>query len=405
MGFFVKFHYLLLLNNNYFKSLGVIVSEDYNYNSVLKTSIIALSTFLVTCFICRKYLLVIRDQNKFRTLLFFENCRYLFNKHYPKIYVSYFFLALAFIYLNFSFNIYSKGNISSLPPVIIFIFKYFLILGLPLIFLSILHFDILRTKKISLFLIICNLLESFFISLSLLSRNLILNLFPFFLGYFTALSKVGSITALSRVGSNRKANFKLFIALLILSVTILFSLFLVEKERSYKFGMINFNISQNIKPLLVDRWVGLDALASVDLYPNKNFQLLNLALREVDTKTLSFYDRYFIDSPYKLNDNVHNHFITVPGFIAFFYYPGSHFFLIIAVSLVTFFGFFIERLALELSFGNYTLSAFIANLVAYRFASFGYAPINTLIFFIILLLSLFGYSFFIRKIEGLRHAT
>lgn len=273
MGFFIKFHYLLLCNKNYFETLGLITGRNVSFNSVLKTSIFAFSTFLVTCFICRKYLLVIRDQNKFRTLMFFENCRYLFSKHSPKIYVFYFILALAFIYLNFNFNIYSKGNISSFSPTIIFIFKYFLIIGLPLMFLSILHFNILRTKKASLLLIIYNIIESFFISLSLLSRNLIINLSVFLIGYFTALSKIRF---------NRKASLKLFHVLLILIslVCILLSLFLVERERSYVYRIADVNFSQNIKPLLVDRWVGLEALIFVEAYPNKNFELLDLALRE-----------------------------------------------------------------------------------------------------------------------------
>ena len=397
MGFFIKFHYLLLFDKNYYESLGVIVNNNIQIYSVLQTSIFAFSAFLVSCFLCRKYLSVIRDRSKFKTLLFFKNCRYLFSKHWPRIYAFYFILALVFVYLNFNFNIYSKGNISSFPPAISFIFKYFLVVGLPLIFLSILHFDIIRKKKISLFLIFYTVVESFFISLSLLSRNLVLNLSVFFLGYFTAFSKFKS---------RRKTNIKLFtvLTIFILSVTILFSLLLVEKKRVHSFGLADYNISKSIKPLLVDRWIGLDSLAAVEIYPNKNFKLLNLALREVDTKTLSFYDRYFIDSPYKHIDNAHHHFITLPGFIAFFYYPGSHLFLIIAVSLVTFFGFFMERLALESSFGNYMLSAFFANLVAYRFVSFGYAPINTVIYFIVLLLTLYGYRTFITKIEGLRHA-
>ena len=53
----------------------------------------------------------------------------------------------------------------------------------------------------------------------------------------------------------------------------------------------------------------------------------------------------------------------------------------------------------ELSFRNEMLAAFISNLVAYRFISFGYTPINSIIFFIIILLSLFGYYGFLKMAE------
>jgi hypothetical protein len=302
----------------------------------------------------------------------------------------------------------------------VFIFKYFLVIGLPFIFLSIIHFDLLRKKTLPLFLILYNIFESFFISLSMVSRNLIINLAVFFVGYYSIYSEKNYV---------KKINLKfLHMALaILLSACVGLSLYLIEQKRNIIFNNVNIDSSSSkinvepdnnvinfhltsltslvlnpkIKALLIDRWVGIDAVYAVASYPYKNFEFFSMALREKDLNDLSFFDKNLIDSPYKNIDNTKKHFITVPGFVAFLFYPGSYVFLSFSIILFTLFGFYMEHLALKLSFHNKMLSAFIAHLIAYRFISFGYAPINSVIFFLIILLSLAVYYLSIKMIEGI----
>ncbi len=124
-------------------------------------------------------------------------------------------------------------------------------------------------------------------------------------------------------------------------------------------------------------------------------------MKEKDTNTLSFYDKNLINSPYQSIDNRKKHFITLPGFIAFLYYPGSYLFLFASITLFIFLGFYAEKVTKELSFDNQMLTAFVANLIAYRLISFGYAPVNSVIFIVIILLSLIAYYSFIKTINDL----
>ena len=420
MGFFVKFHFFTIYLPDYFLTLGISNLSQEGLEEALNVSILAFITFLLVSYVLKKFFFNSRSNSQAIDLSKYKGCIFAFSKHYTKIYLLYFIFALFFISANLKYNIYSKGNISDAPQIINLIFSYFLTVGLPFIFLSILHFDFLRKKSISAILIFYNILESFFISLSLLSRNFILNLLVFFVGFYSIYSKKDY---------KKEINFRLtLISLVLLLITsIAISLFLVDRKRNHDFNNVSIiqetsNIltpenpqvifssltsillNPKIRALLFDRWVGLESVSAVVSYTNKNFRLLKMGLKEEKMNELSFFDKNFIDSPYKNIDFTKKNFITVPGFIAFLYYPGSYLFLVVAVSFFIFTGFYIENLAFKFSFGNDMLAAFVANLIAYRFVSFGYVPKNSVIFIIIILLSLFGYYFFLKMVErGLKY--
>ncbi len=418
MGFFVKFHFLSIYVPHFFSSLNINNSHQDNFEKALIVSILSFLTFLFVSYCSKNFFFEGRLKNQTRDLSKFICCVDIFSKHFVKIYFLYFIFAIFIISLNLKYTIYSKGNISDFPEIVILFFSYFLNMGLPFIFLSILHFDLLRKKSISYILIFYNILESFLISLSILSRNLILNLSVFFVGFISVYSKKEY---------KKKINSRLaLISLSILVITsVALSLFFVERKRNHDFNNVitsketrneiapvnttipdiffssfsSILLNPRTKALLVDRWVGIESVAAVVSTPNKSFALLNIALKENKMNGLSFYDKNFIDSPYKNIDFTKKNFITVPGFIAFLYYPGSYPFLVVAVGFFIFVGFFTEYLTFKFSFGNEMLAAFISNLVAYRFISFGYLPKNSIIFFTIILLSLLGYYGFIKMAE------
>lgn len=92
--------------------------------------------------------------------------------------------------------------------------------------------------------------------------------------------------------------------------------------------------------------------------------------------TLSLYDQNFIDSPYQ-NPNIdksRNHFVSLPGIIAFLYYPNSLAFLFSSLAVCALLAAAIEFAVYRLGGQNWVLCSLFAQVVAFRYASFGYVP-------------------------------
>ena len=69
------------------------------------------------------------------------------------------------------------------------------------------------------------------------------------------------------------------------------------------------------------------------------------------------------------------HFIqTLPGVMAFFFYPGSYWFLFISMLLIGIFAASLEYMSYKFSGKNVILAACIAQIIAFRLSNFGYAP-------------------------------
>jgi hypothetical protein len=131
--------------------------------------------------------------------------------------------------------------------------------------------------------------------------------------------------------------------------------------------------------------VGIDGAAAVSSYPHLGWELFREAWAE---KYLGYgttmYDLKISKSiskeRYEWLAEQNKHFITLPGIIAFFFYPGSFAFLFMAMLLVGAIGAGIEIATYKLS-GAVILSALIAFVVAYRFAHFGYVPARSYLLF------------------------
>ena len=74
------------------------------------------------------------------------------------------------------------------------------------------------------------------------------------------------------------------------------------------------------------------------------------------------------------------HFITLPGIIAFFYYPGSFAFLFLSMAVVGAIGAGIEIAVYKLT-GSSILCSLLAFVVAYRYSHFGYVPARSYLLF------------------------
>ena len=142
------------------------------------------------------------------------------------------------------------------------------------------------------------------------------------------------------------------------------------------------NTVTGIKILLIDRWVGIEGTMAVSSYQGLGWDLWKRAWQErYSHYGTSMFDQAILK--YK-HLNVHlsrHHFINLPGILAFFYYPGSFVFLFFSMLLLGFLGAGIEISVYKLSGGNIILCSLIAQVVAYRYAHFGYVPYQSYLLF------------------------
>jgi len=103
----------------------------------------------------------------------------------------------------------------------------------------------------------------------------------------------------------------------------------------------------------------------------------------------SFYDNTFIVSPYIVVDKTKHHFISLPGIIAFLFYAGSYWFLFLGMFIVGLLGAMIEVIVYKLGDKNIILCSLLSQIVAFRFAGFGYVPSQSYLLFGAVLLNVF----------------
>ena len=285
-------------------------------------------------------------------------------------------IAVSNVYL----GIYQRGCITrtTLPYGLNGVYKWLLLFGLASFSALILRFEFELNKKTSFLVIFLSLMESFFSNISLLSRGMILNSSALLYGVFASL-KVHSI----------KSNVHFFlISFFIFGTLFVSSVFVVNYLRvSIYSGDLNLQVNlQSIQskttPLYLDRWVGMEGVMAVSSYPKLGWDLWKTAWNEnYNENETSFYDNNFIESPYEEADKTKHHFISLPGIIAFFFYPGSFFLLFSSMFTMGALGSIIETFVFKFGGKNVILCSLIAQVVAYRYAHFGYVPKQSYLLF------------------------
>ena len=119
----------------------------------------------------------------------------------------------------------------------------------------------------------------------------------------------------------------------------------------------------------------MEGVLAISSYPDLGWSLWN----EVwDEKYLnhgtSFYDRVVSMSYYTRSDLTNRHFVSLPGILAFFFYPGSYWFLFVAMFCLGLAGAAIEAAVFKWGGGNLILCSLMAFIIAYRYVHFGYVP-------------------------------
>jgi hypothetical protein len=316
------------------------------------------------------------------------------------------FVALFFIVgiSNMYLGIYQRGSITrtTLPFGLNGVYTWLLLFGLTTISALILKFELEIHKKIPNIVMFLALLESFVSNVSLLSRGMILNSSALLYGIYITF-KSYSIKLKMRFSIITIIVFMtLFVSSVITVNYFRTSIFvdtwskdlpvIMPTPESTKFQFLENLKPENLKsknikhpnlslygltvPLFIDRWVGIEGVMAVSSYSKLGWNLWGDAWRETyNENEVGFYDKNFTGL-YTAEDeqNAQHHFISLPGIIAFFFYPGSFLFLFVSMFALGGMGATIETFVRKISGNNALLCALIAQVVAYRYMHFGYVP-------------------------------
>ena len=281
---------------------------------------------------------------------------------------------------NFFLGIYQKGVLTniSLPLGFNNIYKWLLLFGFTSLSAFLINLELKIRNGLPIWIFFISIIETFFSSISMLSRGMILNCMSLMYGLFKydkkiAISYRGFVVALF-----------LFLASLQIVNSLRAHLFISDPNGTIP-TLNSITVSQNYVTIatFTDRWVGIEGVLAIANYPDRGFKLLEDALSEKYIETeLSFYDSKIIhDSPYLHIDKSKHHFLSLPGIVAFLFYPGSYYFLFSSMLFISFFCAGLEWVAYTLSGKNIIFTSIIAQVVAYRLANFGYVPSQSYLLF------------------------
>ena len=170
-----------------------------------------------------------------------------------------------------------------------------------------------------------------------------------------------------------------------------------EKRKKIKhdnFIYVNFS---KLTELSQNRWIGISGMINVLYTKDKNLKIFKKALKDTNSD-FNFYEKNFFYSQDKKDENYiseENYILEhstrylknvfTPGFMAFFYFSGSIVLLAILNFSLVFLMIFSEK------FCNYFMSSYklftslFSLILVWRIIHLGLYPINSLIFYLILL--------------------
>ena len=425
LGFFYKLCIILIYKHTFPEGGGAFEYKPEDYDKLLKFSYIGISAFLFGSIFFNKYFIFKSSNflNEQKILISF----YQDNK--KSIFLIFLTLIITVNSFNLYFGFYQKGLLPETELNFIFgaFIKWMLLFGLTSISCLLIEYEIKSQKYIGSFVIFLFLLELALTNYSLLSRSLIFAgsavLFATFVNFENYVIKKNInnslifnsiilfiVFAILIIPINKIRNAKFIDSEYILKEKVEKILEDKNKLKNYedmvdngKFtndGMlklkenINFdeiknkeilNIYENIDRVIFvikNRFVGLDGMAAVTSYPDKNFSLFILAIQENFNPNLyGFYERTFIkpfenttNSSKYVKSSKRHYGIILPGIISFLSYSGSVYFLIISCFLVHLFCSLIEYYSRKFTFDSLIFSNFIGFIIGYRLIHFGYLP-------------------------------
>jgi hypothetical protein len=391
LGFWFKTTMVLIFfESRFIEKVGNFNGSGLQFDNALLISSFAFTALIIASFVREKYIFKYPVVDVENSSLF-----KFYILHRRKIIFVYICLFVFIGITNYYFHIYQRGEISpsNIPFVISGIYKWLLLFGLSTFAALILKYEFSMKKKSIYFVPILTLIESAITNVSLLSRGMILNSSSLGLG----LIRYSYI-------NQYKINIKYWVFIIVIMIFIfIVSISFSNKLREYSFlqtqqnhtiseTISNINVTKNatnIFHLIVSRSVGMEGVLSISTQENLGWNVFREALSEkYDENKTSFYDN-FVNSGYINSKEQNRHILSMPGFIAFFYYPKSLLFLFVVLFFIGIIASLIEVLAYKLGKNNQILSALIAQVIAYRLIHFGYVPAQSYLLFGTILLNLF----------------
>ncbi len=384
LGFWLKFSVRMVFTDGKFhESVGFFDYSADAYDRALLVTSCGITGLLVARLIREKILF--EHLANFRSVAL-EGLRAVYARHRKAIWFGFFVLTLGVAVSNGYLGIYQRGTAPQtvLPYGLGGVYTWLLLFGASSISAVMLHFELQLHARIAYVLILLVLLETFLSNVSMLSRGMILNAGALMLGAYVCARAYDISLGLRTPMLTIAAFLGLFVASIVVVNHLRMGFYgdkpIVVSESLQKLdvsGRRVGNIGLESTILFIDRWVGMEGVMSVTSYPKLGWDLWEEAWQEkYSDRGTSLYDRKISKAAAKYDpaDLSIHHFITLPGILGFFFYPGSYVFLFVSMLALGLLGAAIEAAVYKWGGGNLILCSLMALVVAYRYVHFGYVP-------------------------------
>jgi len=412
IGFWLKFSVrTVFAEGRFHEAVGYFDYSAYAYDRALLVTSCGIAGLLIARWIRERFL--------FRSLatinaVALDGVRVFYDEHRNVVWLGFCVLVLGVTLTNAYLGIYQRGLVprTVLPYGLGGIYTWLLLFGASSISAVLLDFELQLRARILYLLILLVLMETFLSNVSMLSRGMILNASALLLGAYIG-ARVCDVSFRLRTVVMTLA---MLLVLFAGSIFIVNQLRLQYQEQNPEYALALERFEVNIKgfgkvgsklvTLIMDRWVGMEGVMAVSSYPGLGWDLWREVWEEkYSDHGTSLYDRKISKSQYLRHDLSNRHFISLPGVLAFFYYPGSYGFLFLGMLALGILGAVIEAAVYKWGGGNLILCSLIALVVAYRYVHFGYVPgrsylLSGTIVLNIALIYLLGRVFAYRSIAG-----
>ncbi len=397
LGFWFKFTCIISFTDGLFREgAGNFNYKPESFDEVLIISQIAILAFIISGYI--RELFIFKYPNR---IILEESKNQFLLKHRQKLWLIFVTIVFVIGVSNFYLKIYQKGlfPLENFNFLFSGTYKWLLLFGLTTISSIFLFLEAKNLKKFFILTSFIAFFETFISSFSMLSRGMIFNSMAILFGIYKFSNKVSIRNSTSYYLKSLVLIMLLFY-ISVVSVNFIRSNFFYVgksadfiKNTSENLDIINKNEiskksysklldnNQEIFYLLINRWVGIDAVMSV----HSKKEMLSIDFLKASTKEVpDFTGSTFYELKFNVNNSEKNKKLyknvkgnTLPGIIAFLYYSGSFLFLFICIILITMISSLIEYLAYRCSSKNLIFSSLIGQIIAFRLIHFGYLPSQT----------------------------
>jgi len=399
LGFWMKYTFVLLFcEYRFIEATGNFDYSGFASDNALWVCIIGAAGLIIASYLREKWCHEIYPKNVGENYL-----GIFYRKHRSTVLGTFVSFVIIIAAANIWLGMYQRGLSAQtiLPFGLNGVYTWLLLFGLTSISAIVIEAE-LRNRRDIYVVAIISMFETFCSSVSILSRAMIINTSALFFGA-------------AEIDRNRDCRMTYKFKMVIFVVFIFMfigSIFTVSIIRERKFSLDSNAIHETsvgskisyvariAHKLLVNRWVGIEGVLAISSYGNLGNDLWKEAWREkYSDYGTSIYDLNIAKSGYETMHSKKHHFITVPGIVGFFYYQGSLAVLFISMVFLGILAAAIEMVVYKLGGGNMILCSLIGQVVAYRYAHFGYVPGQSYLLFGAIIMNI-GIIYLVNRVCG-----